>query len=127
MSVSALGLPQCLARRPRSVQCLDEFLMPAISEENSLSFSRRISDTKPVTSRAEWPSFPRTKTETGTEMSVPVSIHITVTSLTVSLVGSSPLQGLPGERPFRLRFGNKATAVEVYDLIVSNNKDIRDL
>lgn len=62
--------------------------MPEISKENSLSFFFfffcRISDTKPVTSHVEWPSFLRTKTETGTEMSVPVSIHIAVTSLTAS-------------------------------------------
>lgn len=101
--------------------------MLAISKENSLSFSCRISDTKPVTSHVEWPSFPRTKTETGTEMSVPVSIHITVTSLTVSPVASSQLQGFAAETPFTLGFGNKATAIEVYDLIVSYNKDIRDL
>ncbi|XP_059561306.1 tyrosine-protein phosphatase non-receptor type 1 isoform X6 [Myotis daubentonii] len=31
-----------------------------------------ISATKPATSHVEWPSFPKTKTETGTEMSVPL-------------------------------------------------------
>lgn len=84
MSVSVLGLPQCPAQGPRSVNYLDEFLMPEISRENSLSFFCRISDTKPVTSHVEWPSFLRTKTETGTEMSVPVSIHIAVTLLPFS-------------------------------------------
>lgn len=78
MSVSVLGLPQCLAHSPQSVKCLDAFPMAEISKENSLSFFCRISDMKPVTSHVEWPSFLRTKTETGTEMSVPVSIHMPI-------------------------------------------------
>ena len=47
---------------------------------------------KPVTSHAEWPSFLRTKTETGTETSVPVSIHTTVTCSHPA--GSSEAAGL---------------------------------
>lgn len=51
----------------------------AVSASDGLLIRRcapqpRISDMKPVTSHVEWPSFPRTKTETGTEMSVPLTI-----------------------------------------------------
>lgn len=83
---------------------------------------------KPVTSRVEWPSFPRTKTETGTEMSVPVSIHIAITGLAASVASAlSQLQGLSVETPVALGFGDKSVATKVYDLIVSYNKGIRHL
>lgn len=60
----------------------------------------RISDTKPVTSHVEWPSFLRTKTEIGTETSVPVSIHVAGTSLALPL-----LQALLVKIPFASGFG----------------------
>lgn len=55
---------------------------------------------KPVTSHVEWPSFLRIKTETGTEMSVPVSIHIAITGLAASIASVPLAAGPPGQEPW---------------------------
>lgn len=79
---------------------------------------------KPVTSHAEWPSFLRTKTETGTETSVPVSIH---TPQLPAPIQPAPPRLRASQTPLALGFGNKSVAVEVYALIVSYDEGIRGL
>lgn len=61
-------------------------------------------------------------------MSVPVSIHIAIPAFTASIAwGSSSTAGPLSKTPVAQAFGNKSVAIEVYDLIVSYNKGIRDL